>query len=59
MYRQLKYGVSLWRCRREQLIEEGGEDVSDKVDQIRRLVDALELRIPVNGVRGGRGRRRN
>ena len=53
MYRQLRYGVNLWRCLDEKLIEEGGEDVSDKVDQIRRLVDALEPRIPVKGMRKG------
>jgi len=54
MYRQLRYGVSLWRCLGEKLIEEGGEDVSDKVDQIQRLVAVLEPRIPKS-----KGRRRN
>jgi len=56
MYRQLKYGLSLWRCLEEQLIEEGGEDedVRHKVDQIQRLVAALEPRIPKS-----KGRRRN
>ena len=58
MYRQLRYGLSLWRCLEEKLIEEGGEDVSDKVDQIRRLVAALESRIPVKGMRNGKYRRR-
>jgi len=59
MYRQLRYGVSLWRCLQEQLIEEGGEDVSDKVDQIQRLVDALEPRIPDPKNQKTKGRRRN
>jgi hypothetical protein len=47
MYQQLRYGVSLWKCLEEKLTEEGGEDVSDKVDRIQRLVVALESRIPV------------
>jgi len=56
MYRQLKYGVSLWRCLEEQLIEEGGEDedARHQVDQIQRLVAVLEPRIPKS-----KGRRRN
>ena len=53
MHRQLRYGVSLWRCLEEKLIEEGGEDVSDKVDQIQGLVTALESQISVNDMRKG------
>ena len=56
MYRQLRYGVSLWRSLEEKLIE-GGKGVGDKVDQIRRLVAALESWIPVKGMRNGKGRR--
>jgi len=56
MYQQLKYGISLWRCLEEQLIEEGGEDedARHQVDQIQRLVAVLEPRIPKS-----KGRRRN
>lgn len=66
MYQQLRYGVSLWKCLEEKLIEEGGEDVSDKMDRIQRLVVALESRIPVKGRQNGdpknqksKGKRRN
>ena len=43
MEQQPGYGISLWKCLRENFRK---KDVSDKADQIQRLVTTLESRVP-------------
>jgi hypothetical protein len=46
MYRQLNYGLSMWKCLKENLIQDGGVEMRDKVEQIERLVTRLESEFP-------------
>ena len=52
MYRQLRYGVSMWKCLEKTLVDDGGEEMRGRVKQIESLVACLEQKIP-------RGNRRN
>ena len=72
MYNGLAYGMNMWRCLLQNLVDAGNEEMEQRIVQIRHLVEFLEQQIPAEYIaecevsgsdrlteRRGRGRRRN